>query len=212
MPDPHTTASEPPPPPGCPVPRWALHRRLYDWMLTFAHSPHATLALFVFSFTEAIFFPIPPIVLQVPLSLERRGRAWWYAGVTTAASVLGGIVGFGVGMLFSETVRGWFPGFFSPEKMAHFQEYTGNVWLLTGGAIAVHPYKLFTVAAGLTTVPFWSFIVASIAGRGVLFFGVGALLWWFGAPVKRFIERYFTLITVLFGVFLIGLVVLAKVM
>lgn len=198
------------PAPGAATPRWALHRRLYDWMLSFAHTRYATAALAVFSFCEAIFFPIPPLVLQIPLTLERRGRAWWYAGVSTAASIAGGVVGYYVGALFAEVVRGWFPGVFSEEKLAHVKEFTGNLWLLTAGAIAIHPYKLYTIAAGMLSVPMGMFILASIVGRSVLFFGVGALLWWFGAPVKAFIERYFTLITVLFGLFLVGLVVLAR--
>lgn len=191
------------------VPRWAIHRRLYDWMLTFSHTPYATAALCMFSFCEAIFFPVPPFVLQIPMTLERRSRAWWYAGVTTVSSVLGGVVGYGVGHLFSDWVRAHV---FSPQALQQFERFSSNIWLLTGGAIAVHPYKLYTIAAGIFAVPLSSFIIASVIGRGLLFFGIAALLWLFGAPIKILIEKYFTLLTVLLGALIVGVVVAAKVL
>jgi len=177
-------------------------------MLSFSYSKYGTLALFAFSFAEAIFFPIPPLVLQIPMSLERRARTWWFALVTTVASVLGGLVGYEVGELFSGTVR----GMFSEHALSHMQEYTGSLPLLTAGALAIHPFKLYTIAAGIFHVPLAEFVVAAIIGRGVLFFGVAMLLWFFGPPVKAFIDRYFTLLTVLLGAALVGVVLLARVL
>jgi membrane protein YqaA with SNARE-associated domain len=188
------------------VPRWHWHRRLYDWMLSFAHSPYATWALAAFSFCEAIFFPIPPFVLQIPLTLERRARAWYYAGVTSAASVVGGLGGYLVGAAF-QGVAIWL---FGRPKLEALHEWTQNPWLLTGGAIAIHPYKLYTIAAGFLAVPVPSFVIASIVGRSLLFFGIAALLWFFGAPVRTLIDRYFNLLTIVFGVAVVGIVVAAK--
>ncbi len=190
------------------VSRWALHRRLYDWMLSFAHSPYSVAALCVFSFVEAIFFPIPPIVLQVPLTLERRGRAWLYAGVCSASSVAGGLAGYAVGWAF----HGLAQSLFGDSALHKLDEYSGSVWLLTAGAIAVHPYKLFTIAAGFLGVPLGSFVVASAVGRSVLFFAVATLLWFFGPPVRVFIDRYFNVLTVAFGVLVAAIVVLVKVL
>src|SRR6185295_17216346 len=87
-----------PAPPKRHVPDWHLHRRLYDWMLSFAHKPGSTWALFWFSFAEASFFPIPPDVLMVPMCLERRERTWFYTAVATVGSVLGGLAGYAIGM------------------------------------------------------------------------------------------------------------------
>jgi membrane protein YqaA with SNARE-associated domain len=182
-------------------------RRLYDWMLSFSYSRFSTTALFFFAFIEAIFFPIPPFVLQIPMSLERRTRTWWYALVTTLGSVLGGAVGYELGLLFS----GWFrEHIFSEKLLNHAKEYSDSLGLLIGGAIAVHPYKLYTVAAGIFHVPFWHFMLASFVGRGVLFFGIGALLYWFGPPVKTFIEKYFTLVTIIAGVAIIAAFIVIK--
>ena len=189
------------------VPGWHLHRRMYDWMLSFSHKKYADVALFLFSFCEAIFFPIPPFVLQIPMTLERRAKAWWYAFNTTVGSVVGGLVGYWIGALFTDWVR---EHFVSEKVLTHFQEYSGNVWLLTGGAIAVHPFKIYAIIAGIFRIDLGNFVIAAAVGRGLLFFGIGAMLWWFGPPVKNFIEKYFNLLTVVFGVAIIGLVVLFK--
>ena len=210
---PERLPTSPPPPdaasaPHRHVPRWAWHRRMYDWMLSFAHSRYASAALFVFSFTEAIFFPVPPFVLQIPLTLERRARAWWYAGVSTVASVLGGMVGYALGWQF----HGLATSLFSENALHQIDRYSGDVWLLSAGVIAVHPFKLFTIAAGFVQAPFGAFVIAAIVGRGVLFFGIGLLLWVFGAPIRTFIDRYFNMLTIAFGVLIIALVVLVKVL
>lgn len=190
------------------VPWWALHRRCYDWTLSFAHSRFDTPALFAFSMAEAIFFPIPVMALQIPMSLERRERTWWYGVVTQFGSMVGGVIGYQVGHLFSGRVR----GLFSEHALHHLSEFTGNLWLLTGGAVAIHPFKLFTIASGIFHVPFWEFLLAMTVGRSVLVFGIAWLLWRFGAPVRVLIDRYFTLLTVLFGLALIGVVLVARVL
>ncbi len=185
---------------------WHYHRRLYDWMLSFAHSRYATAALCVFSFCEAIFFPVPPFVLQIPLTLERRSRAWFYAFVTSVSSVLGGAGGY----LLGATFHGLATRLFSDAALHKLDAYTASLALLTAAAIAIHPYKLFTIAAGFLAVPFHSFMIASLVGRSVLFFGIGALLWFFGAPVRVLIDRYFNILTIAFGVLIAAVVVAAK--
>jgi membrane protein YqaA with SNARE-associated domain len=151
---------------------------------------------------------VPPFVLQIPLTLERPRRAWFYAFVTTAASVIGGGGGYLVGACF----HGLATRFFSENALHKLDEWTSSLGLLTAAAVAVHPFKLFTIAAGFLAVPFPSFIVASIVGRAALFFGIGALLRAFGAPVRVFIDRYFNILTVAFGVLIAAVVIAAKVL
>jgi membrane protein YqaA with SNARE-associated domain len=204
MPPPATTDAPIAPAPS--VPRWHFHRRLYDWMLSFSHRPTATAALFFFSIIEAIFFPIPPLVLQIPMTLERRNRAWWYATVCTTGSVVGGMGGYALGVWFQGLVH-WL---FEAKELHQLDKYTSTPVLLILAAIAIHPYKLFTIAAGFLEVPINHFLLASIVGRGILFYSIAALLWLFGAPVRRLIDRYFNLLTVVFAVLLIGIIVLFK--
>ncbi|MBL0928447.1 MAG: DedA family protein [Phycisphaerales bacterium] len=189
-----------------PVPRWHLHRRLYDWMLGFAHHRHASLALFLFSFAEASFFPLPPDILQIPLTLGRRSRAWWYAAVSTAGSVAGGVAGYFVGWFFWKLIA----GFFRPDAVEHVRGYFDGFGVLVAGSIVVHPYKLFTIAAGVLHVNLGEFLLASLIGRGLRFFLVGWLLWQFGAPVRALIDRYFHILSVVLFVLIVASVAALK--
>lgn len=197
-------------PVSAPVPRWAIHRRLYDWTAGLAETRHATWVIALVSFCEAIFFPIPPLVMQVPMTLERRDRAWLYAAVETFFSVLGGLLGYALGSLASAWLERVFPGLFSPAHIQHVRDWTDNFWIMTGGAIAIHPYKLYTIALGILNANFLHFVIASLIGRSILFYGVAALLWSFGPPVRRFIDKYFNALTIFLGLALIALVVWAK--
>ena len=186
-----------------PVPRWAIHRRLYNWTLGLAHRPHGTAALFLIAFAESSFFPVPPDVLQIALTLERRRRAWWYALVSTAGSVIGGVFGYAIGWGLWHLVSSFFFSYvFSAET---FDKVVG--WYTANAAEAIFlaaftpiPYKVFTVAAGVCSVSLPILIVASILGRGLRFFTVAALMWWFGPPIKRLIDRYFDIACLALGV------------
>lgn len=196
-----------------PVPRWAWHRRLYDWVLSWAHRPGGTAALFCLSFAESSFFPIPPDVLQIALTLERRSRAFFYAGVSTIASVLGGVVGYAIGWGLWHAVSGWFiPHLFTQDQFDRVAGmYQDNAFLAVfTAALTPIPYKVFTIAAGVSEVSLVTLVVASILGRGGRFFAVAALLWWLGPSMKRFIDRWFDLLTVAFTILLVGGFVLFK--
>ncbi|MCS7034251.1 MAG: hypothetical protein NZ561_09685, partial [Phycisphaerae bacterium] len=135
------------PPPGAaaaPVSRWAIHRRLYDWVLSFAHSRHSTWSLFALSFAESSFFPIPPDVLLMPLCLGNRARAFWFATVCTVASVLGGafgyLIGWGAWEVTSTYAFRYIPGF-TPEVFARVQGLyeQHNFWVVFVAAFTPIP-------------------------------------------------------------------------
>lgn len=208
--------------PGAPVgdavaraPWWLLHRRMYDWVLSLAHHKHATTSLFALSFAESSFFPIPPDVLQIALTLERRDKAWWFAGVSTLGSVLGGVVGYLIGMWAWGAIGGFFfdhiPGF-TPEHFAVVQEkYSAHAMLaILTAAFTPIPYKVFTITAGVFGVSLPILIIGSLIGRAARFYLVAAIIWKFGPPAKLFVEKYFNLLTLLFMVLLVVGVVLIK--
>lgn len=181
------------------VSRWAIHRRLYDWVLSFAHHRHATPALFAMSFAESSFFPIPPDVLLMPLCLERPKRAFWYATVCTVASVLGGIAGYFIGWGIWELVSEFFFRFvFSQETFTSVQgvyrKY--DFWAVFAAGFTPIPYKVFTIAAGVFSISLPMFIIASIVGRAGRFFLLAALAWKFGRPIVAFVDRYFNLVCI----------------
>lgn len=187
-------------------PSWALHRRLYDWVLHLAHRKYAAGALFLISFAESSFFPIAPDILQIAMTLEKRSSAWFYALINSVASVLGGIVGYAIGAgiwyfaspfffqyIFSETT------FYQVKNLYHTRDF----WAVFIAAFTPIPYKVFTLAAGVCNLSLFSFIFASIVGRSARFFLVASLLWKFGDPIKTFIEKYFNLLTIALLLFIV---------
>lgn len=184
-------------------------RRLYNWMLSWAESPWAGWAMFLFGMVEAIIFPIPPDVLLLALCVGMPKKSFKYAFVCTAGSVVGALIGFGLGAFAWEAVQDWFiPGVFSAESFAHveglYEKY--NFWLVFTAGFTPLPYKLITISAGvflgIENLPI--FILASLISRGLRFFLVAGLVWKFGAPIKKFIDKYFNLCAIAFTVLLIG--------
>lgn len=180
------------------APRWALHRRLYEWVLSWANTAYGTPALLVHSFAESSFFPIPPDVLQIALTLGTRGRAFFYAAVSTVGSVAGGLAGYVIGWGLWQTVDEYFYRFvFSPEKFERVSDLYRDhgFWVVFIAAFTPIPYKVFTIAGGVCAVPLPMFVIASVVGRGGRFFLVGFLLWWYGERMRHFVEKYFNVLT-----------------
>lgn len=190
-------------------------RRLYDWVLSWADTPYGTPALFILSFAESSFFPIPPDVLQIALSAGKPRRAFWYATVSLVASVFGAVLGYYIGLGFWNATKDffftWIPGF-TPEVFAYVEKlYHGNAfWAIFTAAFTPIPYKVFTIAAGVCKISLLTLLIASIIGRGARFYLVAALMFFFGPTVKNWIEKYFDWLAIAFTVILIGGFVLLK--
>jgi len=204
-----TNVTDTVPPDSPPVPRWALHRRLYDWVLSFAEHKQAVPALFLISFAESSFFPIPPDILLIPLCLGALRRALFFAFICSLASVLGGAAGYAIGMWGWEFVDQFFyryvPGF-SEAKFAKVEVWYGQ-WgwpLVFLAGFSPIPYKIFTIASGVLAMAFPQFLFASAVSRSARFFLVAILIAWFGQPLRVFIERHFNLLSLLFGLLLVG--------
>ncbi|RAP42834.1 cytochrome B [Rhodovulum viride] len=182
-------------------------RRLYDWTLSLADSRNAMWALFIVAFVESSIFPIPPDVLMVPMILARPSRAFAIAAVALAGSVLGGLAGYGIGWAFFEQIGRPVLEFYG--KQAYFDEFGARyndygAWAVLIAGVTPFPYKVITILSGSTGLNLWVFMAASVIARGIRFFLVAALLWKFGAPVRRFIEKYLGLLFTLFVLLLIG--------
>jgi membrane protein YqaA with SNARE-associated domain len=195
------------------VSKWHLLRRLYDWVLSSAHSKYATCVLFCLSFAEASCFPIAPDILQIPLTLERPDRAWYYATINTIGSVLGGLFGYFIGATLWHFTSHFFLTYVFSESTfndvgALYHKW--DAWVILAAAFTPIPYKIFTIAAGVFHISLVTFFLTSIVGRAARFFLVAALLWKWGESTKLFIEKYFNLLTLLFLALLIGGVMLLR--
>jgi membrane protein YqaA with SNARE-associated domain len=168
---------------------------------------HAIWALAAISFIESSIFPIPPDVLLIPMVLAARERAWRIAWVCTLASVLGGIAGYGIGYFLFETVGQPLLAFYGyTDRFTRFSAAYNEwgAWIVAGAGLTPFPYKVITIASGVTGLDLPTFIVASIASRGLRFFIEAALLWRFGAPIRTFIDRYLAWLTAIFFAGLLG--------
>ena len=200
-----------------PAKRPNVLRRLYAWVLSWADSRYGTPALAAISFAESSFFPIPPDVLQIALSVARPRRSFYYATVSAVASVLGAILGYWIGMEFWENCSAFFfdhvPGFTQERFDKVGAWYQDNAFMsIFTAAFTPIPFKVFTIAAGVfyDFVPLHVLLLASALGRSLRFFIVAAVTFYFGKPAKEILEKYFEWITLLLGALLIGGFVVAK--
>jgi membrane protein YqaA with SNARE-associated domain len=184
-----------------------LLQRLYDWTLQLAGHRHALWALAAVSFIESSVFPIPPDIVIIPMVLADRRNAWKIAAVATVASVLGGLLGYAIGALLYESLGVWVIDFYGlEEKFALFQdnylEWGG--WIVAGAGFTPLPYKVITIASGVVAMNIPLFLLASVLSRGARFFLLAALLWYFGPPIKAFIEKYLPYLAFLGFALLLG--------
>lgn len=182
-------------------------RGLYDWTLQKAAHPRAEWWLALVSFIESSFFPIPPHPLLGLMCLAEPGKALRFAAICTAASVLGGLFGYLIGYFLYELVGAWLLGVLGlaeafPRAACTIREQGAMAVFITAGTPI--PFKLMTVTAGFVEMNLVTFTLAAIAGRGLIFMMVGVLFRVFGAPIKRFIDRYLVWLTTLFVVLLVG--------
>lgn len=183
-------------------------KRLYLWVLHWADTPYGTPALAGISFAESSFFPIPPDVLQIALSVGRPKRSFFYAAVNAAASVLGGIAGWAIGAFLWNVAEGVvfaIPGF-THEAFEHVQRlYLGNAFVaIVTAAFTPIPFKVFTIASGVFGVPLPVLVAAAAIGRSGRFFLVAACIYVFGPAVRSFLDRYLEWVTVALFALLVG--------
>ncbi len=197
--------NEPRPSPGARRPH--VFRRLYAWTIQWADRPGGTWALFIIAFIESSVFPIPPDVLLIALALGAPTRAFRFALVCSAGSVMGGIAGYGIGLYGYELIGQRIVSAYHGEDVMQ----TIKVWYDTYGfwgnlaaAITPIPYKVFTIASGVFHFDFLSFVAASVIGRSFRFFAVAGLIYFFGPTVKGFIDKYFEWIAIIGTAVLIG--------
>ena len=184
---------------------------MYDWVLSWANHPAGEWALFAFAFVESSFFPIPPDVLLIALALGIPKRAFKYAFICSVGSVLGGMFGYFIGWQLWQWLGDFF---FNNLAWAQFTRenfekvkglYNDNAFLAVfAAAFTPIPYKVFTIAAGVCSINFGIFVLASIIGRSLRFFATSALLYFVGAKAKIFIDKYFNWLALAFFVLLVA--------
>ena len=181
-------------------------KNLYNKTMALAGHPQAIFLLGAVSFIEASFFPIPPDVMLIPMVLMNPSRAWLFALVATAFSVLGGIFGYIIGTFSYEHIAE--PLLYSLGKEAQMVDFSNKYneigfWAVITAGISPIPYKVVTIMSGATNLNFAVFLGASMASRGLRFFVVAGLLHFYGHEIRDFIERYLNWVFMLFVILLV---------
>ncbi len=188
-------------------------RRLYDWVLHWAETPYGTWALFLLSFCESSFFPIPPDVLLIALAVAIPKKSFKYALVCSAGSILGGCLGYLIGWQFMAGIGEKIIAFYGlTQKIEYIKDlYTNyDAWAIGIAGFTPIPYKVFTISAGAFNINFPVFIIASTISRSARFFLVGSLIYIFGPRIQTFIDKYFNILAVAFMVLLVAGFVIIK--
>ena len=185
-------------------------RSLYNWTMDKASHPWAQGWLAFFCFIEASFFPIPPHPLLGLMCLAEPKKALRFGVIATLASVAGGLFGYFIGSALFDSVGLWLLGLIGltesfPTAACYLKEYDWEAIIIAGSTPV--PFKLLTISAGFVGMNIATFVLASLIGRGMIFFTVGVLFRVFGAPIKSFIDRYLGLVTTAFVLLVIGGVV-----
>ena len=182
-------------------------KHMYDWTLSMAEHPRAIWILAFVAFIESSFFPIPPDLLLIPLILAAPTRAFWIAFIAVVASVAGGVFGYIIGAFAFEAIGR--PILDSLGKAGNVEEFNDKfnaygLWAILVAGVTPFPFKVITIMSGWTSMPFGIFLVSAIAARSLRFFAVATLLYFFGSPIRDFIERRLGLVFTLFVVILIA--------
>jgi membrane protein YqaA with SNARE-associated domain len=182
-------------------------RKIYTRILALSERPSAPLWLFLISFAEASFFPLPPDAILIPMALARPRKAFWFAALATVGSVLGGALGYAIGFLLFTKLAQPIIDFYHYHAafsafQAKFAQY--GIWIILIKGLTPIPFKIVTIAAGAAAFNFWLFMGASLITRGGRFFLEAILLRYFGEPARIFIEKRLGVLTGLFAAALVA--------
>lgn len=188
-------------------------KRTYNWTLEKAQHKNAKWYLSLIAFVESSFFPIPPDILLIPMALASKARALFYAFICTIFSVLGGILGYAIGYFFYNSVGIYIVDFYHLENSfnifeSYYKEF--GILIVLGAGITPFPYKFITIASGVFGLNIFLFIIVSIIGRGLRFYLIAILLYFFGEKIKLIIDKYFNILTIVFFILLVGSVFIIR--
>jgi len=173
-----------------------MFKKLYDKVIQWSKHRHAERYLFLLSFAESSFFPIPPDVMLAPMVLADQKKAWHLAFFTTIASVLGGMLGYAIGFFAFDMIQPWLSEthYWSKYQLAEQWFSDWGFWAIFIAGFSPIPYKVFTIAAGALSMFFLPFVLASFVGRGLRFFLVAGLLAWGGEKFEEKLRHYMDII------------------
>lgn len=187
-------------------------RKMYDWTIHWAKAKNAPYALFGVAFVESSFFPIPPDVLLIAMTVANKKKWLRYGLICTAGSVCGALFGYLIGWGLYEAIGKFIVETYHMQQIVDLvgRKYAENAFLTVfTAAFTPIPYKAITITAGLFKIPLTTLVIASIIGRAGRFFMVAGALRVFGEKIEKSIEKYFDILSIVFvGLLIIGFLLL----
>jgi membrane protein YqaA with SNARE-associated domain len=170
-----------------------IFQPMFEKAMLWSRHKYAPYYLGGLSFAESCVLPFPPPdVMLAPMSMANPQRAWFFAMLTTILSVLGGLLGYLIGVLFFSALEPWLHeyGYWDRYQLAvqMFNEY--GPWAIFIAGFSPIPYKIFTISAGVLNMALLPFVIASIVGRGARFYLVAALMRWGGEKMEHKLKQY----------------------
>ncbi len=188
-------------------------RKLYGWTLKKSQHPKAFWFLSFVSFIESSFFPIPPDIILIPMIIAKRTKAFFYAFICTISSVMGGILGYLIGLYLFNSIGIIIINYYElTDKFIFFEDYyiKYGIWFVLGAGLTPFPFKFITIASGVFGLNIFLFIIVSFLARGFRFYLIALLLKIFGDVIEKLINKYFNILATAFFALLIGTIVLIK--
>ena len=192
-----------------------IFRNLYEWTLAKSSHKKAPYFLSIISFSESSFFPIPPDIILIPMVLAKKTKAFFYALICTVSSVVGGILGYCIGLFLFNSVGLFLINLYHLDSdVNEFKNYYNiyGAWIVIIAGFTPLPFKVITIASGLFQMNLIIFVVCSFLSRGLRFYLVAGLLYFYGKSIKNFIDKYFNILTILFLLLFLGSFLLIKIL
>ena len=186
---------------------------IYKWTLNKASHRYASFFLCTISFAESSFFPIPPDIILIPMIIDKKTKAFFYATLCTLSSVLGAVIGYFIGFFFYNSLGIIILNYYGLlDKFSTFEKYYSEygIWIVLGAGFTPFPFKIITIASGVFGLNIFLFICLAFIARGFRFYLIAVLLKKFGEKIEKIIEKYFSILASLFFIILIGCIMIIK--
>ena len=178
-----------------------MYQTQSDKLRQIVNHPNAEKTLWMVSATESVFFPIPPDIMLIPMTLAKPMRAFRYALGTTLASTIGALIGYLIGALFFQTIGSALLNVYGGENAFQiFKDYyiSFGIWILMAGALTPIPFKVITISSGVVGLNPILFVIVSFGARGLRFFAIAFVVRYIGNAAQRWIEKYFAVLMIAF--------------
>ena len=177
-----------------------LFEKIFKLSLDFCSKKNSKVFIYLISFIESIFFPIPTDIFLFPYVLANKNEYLRISIYVTVFSVLGGVVAYYVGFFIwnklSIILVDVYPSYISKLNSFNEQFYEIGIILIIIGGFSPFPYKITCIGSGIIGINIFLFIIFSFFSRFLRFFLVSYFIFKYGEATKNLIGKYINIISI----------------